>query len=385
MAASVPTVDAVMLKSFGRPKIMEALELFGVRANARTGAKALKEQLLQLIQDQAPCRMVGDGMVMNGAPAHAPAAAAGTAPGAKPSTASEGLLARLAASGGAFTADDITFSVRTMLDENAHALPGSLAALKSIAKEIGVVREGLARSDPAPDRLHRTIKACLEASSVAARDAMLAALELDLGVRITAIADKKAAPKSHTDSDSAAGARRSDPVLKAMGEDGLDCALWEYYKACAATKRVYGERARMSFGPDSYIGQLHASLAELLDPRVVQSAKHMHSPKALRDFIVSWCFFWQCCLPPFQNGGPRGQWVCDQWEELPMHEIESADGSRPLPRCTSAMDDGDHQSDGEVPTTDTAQGGDEDDVPVAPCELELVRDMVENERRGRHE
>jgi hypothetical protein len=49
------------------------------------------------------------------------------------------------------------------------------------------------------------------------------------------------------------------------------------------------------------------------------------------------------------------------------------------------MDDGDHQSDGEVPTTDTAQGGDEDDVPVATCELELVRDMVENERRCRHE
>ena len=53
MAASVPTVDAVMLKSFGRPKIMEALELFGVRANARTGAKALKEQLLQLL---SPCK-----------------------------------------------------------------------------------------------------------------------------------------------------------------------------------------------------------------------------------------------------------------------------------------------------------------------------------------
>ena len=59
-----------------------------------------------------------------------------------------------------------------------------------------------------------------------------------------------------------------------------------------------------------------------------------------------------------------------------MHEIESADGSRPLPRCTSAMENVDHQSDGEDPTTDTAQGGDEDDVPVAPCELELVRDMV---------
>ena len=383
----MPTVDAVMRPAFGRPKIMEALELFGVRAAPRQGAKALKEQLLQLIQDQAPGRVVGDGMVVDGAPAHAPAAAAGTAPGAKPSTASEGLLARLAASGGAFTADDITFSVRTMLDENAHALPGSLAALKSIAKEIAVVREGLARSEPPPDKLHRTIKACLMASSGAARDAMLAALELDLGVRITAIAEKKAAPKSITDS-SAAGARGSDPVLKAIGVDGLDRALWEYYKACAAKKPVYGQRAHMSFGPDSYIGQLHASLAELLDPRVVQSAKHMHSPKALRDFIVSWCFFWQCCLPPFQNGGARGQWVCDQWEELPMHEIESADGSRPLPRCTSAMENVDHQSDGEDPTTDTAQGGDEDDVPVAPCELELVRDMVANERRAdsdRHE
>ena len=92
MAASVPTVDAVMLKSFGRPKIVEALQLFGVRAAPMKGAKALKAQLLQLIQDQAPCRMVGDGMVMNGAPAHAPAAAAGTAPGAKPSTASEGYI-----------------------------------------------------------------------------------------------------------------------------------------------------------------------------------------------------------------------------------------------------------------------------------------------------
>jgi hypothetical protein len=79
MAALMPTVDAVMRPSFGRPKIMEALELFGVRAAPRQGAKALKEQLLQLIQDQAPGRVVGDGMVVDGAPAHAPAAAAGTA------------------------------------------------------------------------------------------------------------------------------------------------------------------------------------------------------------------------------------------------------------------------------------------------------------------
>ncbi len=55
------------------------------------------------------------------------------------------------------------------------------------------MREGLARSEP-PDKMHRTIKTCLMASSGATRDAMLAALELDLGVRITAIADKKEAP-----------------------------------------------------------------------------------------------------------------------------------------------------------------------------------------------
>ena len=62
----MPTVDTVMRPSFGRPKIMEALELFGVRAAPRQGAKALKEQLLQLIQDQAPGRVVGDGMVVDG-------------------------------------------------------------------------------------------------------------------------------------------------------------------------------------------------------------------------------------------------------------------------------------------------------------------------------
>ena len=56
----MPTVDAVMRPAFGRPKIMEALELFGVRAAPRQGAKALKEQLLQLIQDQAPGRVVSE-------------------------------------------------------------------------------------------------------------------------------------------------------------------------------------------------------------------------------------------------------------------------------------------------------------------------------------
>jgi hypothetical protein len=116
--------------------------------------------LVQLIQDQAQGIVVGAGMLVDGVPAHAPAAAAGTAPGAKTSTVSEGLLARLAASGGAFKADYIMFSVLMMLDESEHSLPGSLAALRPIEKEIGVVRQRLAKNEPATDKLHRTFQTC---------------------------------------------------------------------------------------------------------------------------------------------------------------------------------------------------------------------------------
>jgi hypothetical protein len=49
MAASVPTVAAVMLRSFDRPKIVETMELFGVRVSPRKDTKAIKVQLLQLI------------------------------------------------------------------------------------------------------------------------------------------------------------------------------------------------------------------------------------------------------------------------------------------------------------------------------------------------
>jgi hypothetical protein len=51
-------------------------------------------------------------------------------------------LEKLAASGGGIQGDDITFSVRTMLDKSEHSLPGSLAALKPIEKEIGVAPLG---------------------------------------------------------------------------------------------------------------------------------------------------------------------------------------------------------------------------------------------------
>jgi hypothetical protein len=62
MATPAPTVADVMQRSFSRANIVEALELFGVRANARTTATTLKVQLVQLIQDQAPCSVVCDGI-----------------------------------------------------------------------------------------------------------------------------------------------------------------------------------------------------------------------------------------------------------------------------------------------------------------------------------
>ncbi len=92
-------------------------------------------QLLQLVHDQTPGIVVDDGMLVDCMPGHTPAATAATVTGAKPSTASEGLLVCLASSGGAFKAlidDDITFLVWTMLDEISHSLPGSLEALKQI-------------------------------------------------------------------------------------------------------------------------------------------------------------------------------------------------------------------------------------------------------------
>ena len=49
MAAVVPTAAEVRKQACGRPKIVEALQLLGVDAHHKTGAKALKAHLLQLM------------------------------------------------------------------------------------------------------------------------------------------------------------------------------------------------------------------------------------------------------------------------------------------------------------------------------------------------
>lgn len=51
-----------MNRSFNKVKIVEALKLFGVHANAKDAAKAIREQLVQLIiQDQGQGGVVGAG------------------------------------------------------------------------------------------------------------------------------------------------------------------------------------------------------------------------------------------------------------------------------------------------------------------------------------
>jgi hypothetical protein len=61
-----PTVAAVMNRSFDKAKIVEALQLFGVHANSKDAAKALREQLVQLIiQDQGQGGVIGAGMLLD--------------------------------------------------------------------------------------------------------------------------------------------------------------------------------------------------------------------------------------------------------------------------------------------------------------------------------
>ena len=81
MATVVPTAAQVRKQAFGRPKIVEALQLLGVDAHHKMGAKALKAQLLQLLEG-GPAGDGGggggDGMRVDSAGAPlAPAAGAG--------------------------------------------------------------------------------------------------------------------------------------------------------------------------------------------------------------------------------------------------------------------------------------------------------------------
>ena len=53
------------------------------------------------------------------------------------------LVERMRGAHGAYTPNDITFSVRSMLDQHAHSLPGAMGSLKPIDAQVATVRHDL--------------------------------------------------------------------------------------------------------------------------------------------------------------------------------------------------------------------------------------------------
>ena len=127
MAAVVPTAAEVRKQACGRPKIVEALQLLGVDAHHKMGAKALKAQLLQLMPTgHAGPTTVGRHQLL-------------CALDARPARA--------------------------------------FAARRAIDKQLATVRACLRDGEALPDKLHRAVRSCLAADDPGRRDAMLGALQ----------------------------------------------------------------------------------------------------------------------------------------------------------------------------------------------------------------
>ena len=109
----VPTAAEVRKQACGRPKIVEALQLLGVDAHHKMGAKALKAQLLQLMPTgHAGPTTVGRHQLL-------------CALDARPARA--------------------------------------FAARRAIDKQLATVRTCLRDGEALPDKLHRTVRVCLTA------------------------------------------------------------------------------------------------------------------------------------------------------------------------------------------------------------------------------
>ena len=83
--------------------------------------------------------------------------------------------------------------------------------------------------------MYRTIRSCLVASTVDSWNAILEVLEMDLGVHITVLHDKKDTTKYDMDTSPDDTRCRTDPVLKVMGVD----AQWmDLTVHCGSTTRL---------------------------------------------------------------------------------------------------------------------------------------------------
>ena len=199
---------------------------------------------------------------------------------------------------------------------------------------------------------------------------MLLALQVDLDTRLQRLATLHEAAKN---SASAVAAEEPDPVLSALGEDGRNRLMWEYYKAYIRNRPKYGKPVAMSYKPGSYLQQLHAILVHHFakpgsSPENARPLSHMKNPKALRDALCGWCVFWTQTRPPSFRYGPRADWTAEQWEALPMHSLPGEDVQRhpvyenDACRAEEAEEDGDSEDEQAV---DGDEGTGEDARPVS--------------------
>jgi hypothetical protein len=325
-----PTVDQVRTRSFTREHVVDALrQFFPVFVHPAIGrktgdAKVLQEALIALLSGKAPVDAIAacDGQ-HDGARKTARTAAYRPAPDEESADAT----AARAAAAGAFVRqfidgdEDMTYSVRLMLDSKAAALPKSLEALRAIEKNFVQAEMAVREGCMLPHKLVKSVRPCVEQQDSEVQKAMFAALKADLEKRLAVARAAKQSQNAGGCGSEAPDKYAPDPVLVAMGDKGRDRALWEYYKASVIKCPAFGQRTHMPFDSKSYIGQLFSAMKLGLAVDEQRRCKHLQTAKKLRDFVVAWCHFYAHTSPPFVHLGNKKDWTSVQWEQLPMHEL----------------------------------------------------------------
>ncbi len=179
-----PTVDQVRTRSFTREHVVDALrQFFPVFVHPAIGrktgdAKVLQEALIALLSGKAPVDAIAacDGQ-HDGARKTARTAAYRPAPDEESADAT----AARAAAAGAFIRqfidgdEDMTYSVRLMLDSKAAALPKSLEALRAIEKNFVQAEMAVREGCMLPHKLVKSVRPCVEQQDSEVQKAMFAA------------------------------------------------------------------------------------------------------------------------------------------------------------------------------------------------------------------
>lgn len=158
----------------------------------------------------------------------------------------------------ALTPEDIMKNVRLILNGGARMLPQTKTSLNAVAKSLREVFDAR-KNEPAemPSKMHRCVAECLKSEDTVMVDLQLLALQVDLDARLQRLANLEAGAKQQ--GQERAGCR-PDPVLLALGDDGKDRFMWEYYKAYCVKRPSYGKPVAMAHKPGSYVAQLYDSI-----------------------------------------------------------------------------------------------------------------------------